>query len=98
MADAKAAIARALLLAEPGQIAASDIAAASAGHIQSTDDIEERALARAGGANKGHHLALPYLEIEPLQRHHLDVVYLVDLDQVYALDTYFAAHPSGRVV
>src|SRR5262249_35042088 len=63
VADVKAAVGCARRLVEPGQVAAGDIAAARAGHIQPADDVEERALAGAGGANKGHHLAALYLKV-----------------------------------
>ena len=61
--------------------------------VQPAEDVEERALARPGGAHQGHELAGLDEQVEALEGDDLEVCDLVDLDQVVAHDHRPLAEP-----
>src|SRR6185295_153567 len=64
-------------------------------NIQPTQDVHERALATAGCADESQELTLINDQVETLERDHLEVRDLVDLDKVVTDDERVVAdHPS----
>jgi len=79
------------------QVAPADEGAAGAGHVEAGEDVQERRLARARGADDRHQLAAAHLEVEAAQRDDLEVFQLVDLEEVFAEDVGLAlCRPSRR--
>ena len=71
------------------QVAAVDGQPAGRRPVQPTQDVEQRALARARGADDAHQLAGLHGEVQPLEGHHFQAGDLEDLDQVLTDEKWF---------
>src|SRR5262249_51195174 len=64
--------------------------------IEATDDVHERALARARGAHDGHELPRGDRKRHTVERAHLDLAHLVDPDEVFDADDVGRGRRRGR--
>ena len=77
------AIGRETAVIEPGQLQISEEQVPAGGVIEPSHDVQQRRLAAAGRAEQDHHFSSPNLEIEALQREHLNLARRVGLGQVF---------------
>ena len=85
-ADLLAAVLDHLGFGDGDEVLPADEGAAGGGLIEAGEDVEERALAGAGGADDGHEFATADLEVQATERHDFEISDLVDLEEVFAED------------
>src|SRR5690606_25846274 len=85
-ADMLATIARELGFARLAQLAAGEAHRAARGHVEPPEDVEQRGLAAAGGAEQHDELAALDVEIHVAQRVHLDFAGHVGLGEAARLE------------
>ena len=81
-ADVLAPVARQGRVVEFGELLAAIEDRAARGHIQTAQNIEQRALAAAGRTEQHDELARVQLQVDAPQRVHVDLAHVVDLGQV----------------
>src|SRR5439155_975814 len=79
---------RQLVVVEPGDVGAIEQVAAAGRHVQAADDVHQRRFARAACAHDGNEVATPDVEVDALQRRHLDPAHAVGLG-----DSFEGDHP-----
>ena len=84
--DRAAAVGRPLAPAELAEVVAGHARPSGRRHVQAAQDVEQRGLAAARGADDGDHLARADDEVEALQGDDLEVGHLVDADEALADD------------
>ncbi len=92
-----APVALLLRAAQPGEVVAAHADRPGARPLQASKDVHQRRLAAAAATGDRHHLPRLHLQVEPLQRHHLEVRRLVDVNEPFALDDR-RGHASDRTV
>jgi hypothetical protein len=80
-----------------GQVDTPDTDAACRWRGLAAEDVEQCALAAAGGTDDGHELPTVDGEVQALQRDHLEVGDLVDLDQVVGHDVSAGTERCSRL-
>gem|GEM_PF-6876721 len=91
-ADVVAAEQRQVALAGCGEVVVEVEDLAGGRRVEAAEDVEQRRLAAARGAEQHHQFARVQLEVDAAQRRHLDLAHPVDLGQAARLEHQFAFH------
>ena len=90
-----AAIARQRRVVEFGELLAAVEHRAAGGHVEPAQNIEQRALAAAGGAQQHDELAGVQVEVDAPQRVHVDLAHVVDLGDLPCGENRLGARGGG---
>jgi len=78
-----------------GQIVIEVVDGSGRGHVEATEDVEQRRLSAAGGAQQNHELACEQIQINATQRVHVDFAHVIHLRDPPRLEDRFARLIAG---
>ena len=77
------------------QLAAHELHPAPAGRIQATQQVQQRAFARARGAHNGQSLAAPHLQVHALEHLHIEWAFVKALGQALGRQHHRLIHSAA---
>ena len=86
-----------LVLVEGGQVLSQNPELAAGGPVDSGNQVEQRALARAGGSHQADEVLFTDVQVDVLQRHDLDRIALEHPGQIAHFDQH-VGHPVSPAV